>query len=227
MLTPSSKQLIKKIKLLYPTESDTNSNINSDAQLELSLIFYNYRHKKLFIQNNDLYNQLPDTADNFDIILEYNDTEAFKWMLASANKKNPEAQYYMAIFNQFSIGTHRNLYITFEYFKLSAEKGFVEAQYQLAKCYDTDTILDWGCEKNINTALYWYYKASDSGHLYATLEIANYHFGLNTEPDMFIAYKIYKIIEQKNMMAYSKIKNLDCTFPDFKYLYESPENVLK
>ncbi len=42
----------------------------------------------------------------------------------------------------------------FEYYKESAEKGYVHAQFRLAECYK----LGIGIEKDLEKAIYWYNK---------------------------------------------------------------------
>ena len=118
----------------------------------------------------------------------------FLWYKDKADKNDPEAMYYLAWYDDFSIyNVDKNLTISerYEYFKKSAEAGYVPAQYEYANLLKRDNLMydafDWylksaqqayslsanavgdsyfngqGIEKNKEKALQWYHYAAELG----------------------------------------------------------------
>lgn len=85
----------------------------------------------------------------------------------------------------------------FELFKESAEKGYGESYFWLARCYDYEK----GCERNAGYAVYWYKKAVEyDDDPYAAADLGEkYLFGEGITEDKNKAYQLFKKSAAKNI----------------------------
>lgn len=85
----------------------------------------------------------------------------------------------------------------FELFKESAEKGYGESYFWLARCYDYGK----GCEGNDGYAVYWYEKAVEyDDDPYAAADLGEkYLFGEGITEDKNKAYQLFKKSAAKNI----------------------------
>ena len=83
--------------------------------------------------------------------------KAAYWLMKASDKQNPIADYYLAIlYRDGKIGGNINLLKAINLLKRSALNGYVLAQYNLGLAYEKGN----GVEQDIDSAYYWYHKAS-------------------------------------------------------------------
>ena len=137
--------------------------------------------------------------------VEYNRTEAAKWYRKAARNDK--------FFDSFSgsipclgIFKPRRTKIVYnvendlaEQYRISAEKGSAEAQYQLARRYEEGD----GLSKDIDEALKLYLKAAEQGHCGAQLRLGHiYYWGEDVKQDYNESNKWYRqAAEQGDMCA--------------------------
>lgn len=124
------------------------------------------------IQSNwqliDIINQLPQIPSNTDqkfVIQRYADIANWyfehdwlkypKWMKRAADQGHVEAQARIAVFYYL----HKKYDLSFHYFKLAAEQGYMRSQFHLGSCYEHGRGIE--CDKNM--AIQWYIKAAEQG----------------------------------------------------------------
>ena len=85
----------------------------------------------------------------------------------------------------------------FDSFKELADKGYVEAYFWLARCYDNG----FGCNSNKSSAVYWYQKAVDFDEdPYAMADLGEaYLFGDGITKDENKAFELFKKSAAKNV----------------------------
>ena len=128
--------------------------------------------------------------DGFDAYRQGDYAEAAQ-QLMSLSGKDPIADYYMGRMRLYGYGVLKNNTQAVEHYRQSAEKGFLPAQYFMARYQ----LLR---EKNPEKALDWFKKAADKNYLPAQMYCAAaYLYGIGTKKNPEIA-KRYYIAAAKN-----------------------------
>lgn len=153
----------------------------------------------------------------------FHDIEAKKYFQLSANQKFPPALYETAKFFEES-GNEKK---SFEFYKLSADAGFLEAQYKIFICY----LNGIGTFKDFNKAFGYCRLAANQGHSLAQFELAlmcKDGKGVKAQPKFAFDY-FKKCVDEKKfswkaltelancyLYGVGTIKNLDEAFKHFK-----------
>lgn len=112
----------------------------------------------LFLQGKEAY-QLRDYA------------RAQEYLLPAAQKEHRDAQFYMAVLNDFGQGMKVNHEQAVMWYQKAAAQGQVEAQYNLAISYEQGM----GVGKDDAQAVYWFTKAAEGGDAQAQLALGIYY----------------------------------------------------
>ncbi|RIA85126.1 hypothetical protein C1645_831239 [Glomus cerebriforme] len=84
-------------------------------------------------------------------------------LFTAAENGDGNAQYCLGECYELGIGVYFNERRAFEFYKKSADQGFIDAQYKLGYIYTTLYEQGKGTEKSIEDAIYWYKKAMANG----------------------------------------------------------------
>ncbi len=153
-----------------------------------------------------------------------NDQEAVKWALKAAEQQNPQAQYFLAQYYQYS--SSPNLEYSHKLYQQSAAQGFIAAHWQLGLQYKLGQGVAQNPEKAIEhlriaadydivpaqtslaellaasnpaEALEWFEKAAEQGDSNANVALAEiYLLGKNIERDPQKAYQHAKFAADQN-----------------------------
>lgn len=137
--------------------------------------------------------------------VEYNKNEAAKWYRKAANNDKFFDSFSgsipcLAVFKPKQVKVIHNVEDDLiEQYRLSAEKGSAEAQYQLARRYEDGD----GLNKDIDEALKLYRKAAEQGHCGAQLRLGHiYYWAEDVKQDYNESNKWYRqAAEQGDMCA--------------------------
>ncbi len=141
--------------------------------------------------------------------------DEYNTLLALAQKGDPAAQYRVGKSLYEGKGVERNIQSSFEWYKKSAEQGYVKAQSGLGWRYASGI----GTKKDYKKAFFWYEKAAQQGYAKAQRPLGVlYEMGNGTTKDpVKAAYWYKKAADQGLARAQVNLGNL----------YESGEGVEK
>ncbi|KAI8887598.1 HCP-like protein [Backusella circina FSU 941] len=87
-------------------------------------------------------------------------------------------------------GVEKNEQTAFDYFKIAADQGHVNAQYKLGFIYDNGL----GLDQDYVTAIAWYKKAASQNHITANYRLGRMHFlGEGVEQDNDLVFEYFKV----------------------------------
>ena len=106
--------------------------------------------------------------------------------------------------SNYEVISHERL-IDFQCVRNAAERGDIDAQFTLGKCYNNGE----GVKQDYTQAVYWYRKAAGQGHAEAQLDLgACYYLGDGVKQDYIQAvYWLRKAAEQGNADAQNNLGN--------------------
>ncbi|PKY35036.1 kinase-like protein [Rhizophagus irregularis] len=173
--------------------------INIDLnEIIINEIISQYEHS---IQNKVDKKDIAQLIKIHLIIKNTNEHEIFKYLLDN-NDKQQNIQV-LAIFYCYGIGTEKNENIAFELFKKAAEKGVINAIYNLGYCFQYGI----GTKKNENKAFKSYKVAAEKEDIDAINNFGEcYYYGIGTEKDKIKAFELYKRAAEKGQI--NAISNL-------------------
>ncbi len=136
----------------------------------------------------------------------FHNVEAKKYFQLSANQKFHPAEFEVAK----SYEDSGNKQKSFEFYKLSADGGFPEAQYKMFICY----LNGIGTFKDINKAFAYCKLAADQGHNLAQFELAlMYKDGKGVKAQPKCAFNYFKkCVDEKKYSWKALIELADCYF---------------
>ena len=91
--------------------------------------------------------------------------KGLEWLTKSANNGCIYALHGLGFKYLFGIGVDENYKEAFRLFKLAADRGFDDSQYQIGLMFENGVDV----EKDTEEAIKWYAKAADNGH-YESIE---------------------------------------------------------
>ncbi|CAB4409950.1 unnamed protein product [Rhizophagus irregularis] len=114
-----------------------------------------------------------------------------------ASKKNSFAAYIAGTYAQYGQGVPKNATEAYNFYKSSAESGFVPAYNKIGLCYDMGTgqyylarCYEFGIGTTIDRlkALEWYQKSADNGNSLALLALADIRSTIQAQPLLYYLY---------------------------------------
>lgn len=112
--------------------------------------------------------------------VEKNELHAYLIHTQLSSQDYPKGYYYLAWDYYEGKGTKQNLKKAYKYFLISAQKGIVDAMFNVGIfCYN-----GLGCKKDQKQALYWFNQAASLGHVQAQFNLGVcYDKGIGTNRD--------------------------------------------
>jgi TPR repeat protein len=118
------------------------------------------------------------TSQNFD--------EGIRWLLKATKQENIYGYYVTATVYLKGLGVERDGLIAYKFMRQAAEKGYVEAQYELGILLFEGKNVFNNMPKNFDEGLLWLEKAMMQGHNDAA-EIVQFMFKEQRDPNIFSA----------------------------------------
>ena len=159
---------------------------------------------EFFIKSGQTYNPLPYIG-----VPEH--YKAFEWCLKAGKDGNIFAQYKVAHKYESSLDNENGeiLDSTLEWYKMSAEKGYAPAQFNLGWYHENGELFNM--QKNYDIAIKWYTKAAEQGFLQAQVELSRlYAEGKGTTQDNEKAvFWMNKALQKKHSKIQFKLYNME------------------
>ncbi len=110
--------------------------------------------------------------------------EAATWLTKAAENNYMLAQYLLGLIHQ----KDNNIQESIKWFKLAADRGYVDAMFQLAEIYDNKKM----GFKNKNKSKKYYIKAAENGHHKAQFNLGNLYLQDPNNNDFHLAFRSYE-----------------------------------
>jgi len=136
-------------------------------------------------------------AHVYEVIGGDDSPERFKWYLKAAEQGDASALYRLSELYHWGWGVEENYGEARRLWHLAAERGSIEAQYELARSYEIGRE-EFNIEEDQAEAFKWYLRAAEQGHFYAMLDVIyRYWSGEGVEVNEAEAFKWYREVSQK------------------------------